>query len=172
MKWKKINEEVLFPNPNQHVVAVSKSTIDYIKEIASGNSRQRSRLCCHKTTEDGVQEMVIFHPKGTYVPAHKHHNREESIHVIEGELDLITFTDIGSITSILRMGEYLSGYEFYSRTPASVFHAQVFLRDTIFHEVSKGPFVTQDNVIAPWAPVTSSVSNVEEYASLIKVSQE
>ena len=69
------------------------------------------------------------------------------------------------------MGEYLSGYEFYSRTPASVFHAQVFLRDTIFHEVSKGPFVTQDNVIAPWAPVTSSVSNVEEYASLIKVSQ-
>ena len=103
MKWKQINEEVLFPSRDQHVVAVSKATIDYIKEIASGNSRQRCRLCCHKTTEDGVQEMVIFHPKGTYVPAHKHHNREESIHIIEGELDLITFNDIGSIKSILRI---------------------------------------------------------------------
>ena len=169
MKWKKINEEVLFPSRDQRVVTVSKSTIDYIKEIASENSRQRSRLCCHKTIEEGVQEMVIFHPKGTYVPAHKHHNREESIHIIEGELDLITFNDIGSIKSVLRMGEYLSGCEFYSRITESVYHAQVFIRDTVFHEVSKGPFVKQDNVIAPWSPVTASVLNVEEYASLIGV---
>ena len=171
MKWKKINEEVLFPSRDQHVVAVSKSTIDYIKEIASGNSRQISRLCCHKTTEDGVQEMLIFHPKGTYVPAHKHHNKEESSHIIEGELDLITFNDIGSIKSILRMSEYLSGSEFYSRIPANIYHAQVFVRDTIFHEVSKGPFVKQDNVIASWTPVASNVMNVVEYASLIDVNK-
>ena len=166
MTWRKINEEVLFPSRDQRVVAVSKSTIDYIKEIASENSRQRGRLCCHKSTEDAVQEMVIFHPKGTYVPAHKHHNREESIHIIEGELDLITFDNTGSIKSILRMGEYLSGYEFYSRIPASVYHAQVFVRDTIFHEVSKGPFVKQDNVIASWTPVTSNVMNVEEWGPI------
>ena len=89
--FKRLNEEV-FVSENP-VTYISPAQIEALKKLASTNARNRVRINAHKTTDDPLHEMVIVHKKGMYCQPHKHMNKSESFHMIEGELLLILFDD-------------------------------------------------------------------------------
>ena len=62
----KENDEVLYTRESIFKLT-AKDLVD-LKEMARLNSRQRIRICSHTNINDKTHEMIIYHPKGTYVP--------------------------------------------------------------------------------------------------------
>ena len=107
MKMHQLSEEVFYPD--EKIVKVDHQDIVMLKEKGLMNKRQRSRLCDHNEVGDTLHEMLIIHTKDTYVRPHKHLNKSESFHIVEGSLNVILFDEEGQITDVIQMGNYLSG---------------------------------------------------------------
>ena len=158
MNYKKINDEVYYTQ--DIITKVDRKDIDFLKSLASQNKRKRVRLCTHKDTNDLVHEMLIVHALNCYVPPHKHLNKSESFHIIEGALKIILFDDDGEITEIIRIGDHASGGVLYYRLSESFFHTVLPSTEwVVFHEVTKGPFDRDETVFAPWAPKEDDFQN-------------
>ncbi len=69
-------------------------------------------LCAHQDNTDLLHKMLIIHVQNTYVPPHKHVNKSESFHIIEGALSVFLFDVEGRVTETIRMGEVASGRVF------------------------------------------------------------
>ena len=108
--------------------------------------------------------MFIVHAKDAYVRPHKHVNKPESLFLIEGEVDVVFFDDLGGITKIVEMGPMTSGKTFYYRLADPWFHTLCIKTDVIvFYEVTQGPFNREETVFPSWAPDGSDFSEVEAY---------
>lgn len=151
MHIKKSNAEVLVAD--ERIVKLQATFIDSLKKGALGNIRKRIRLCTHPNIDDPIHEMFIVHTRGVFIRPHKHLNKIESLHVIEGLADVVFFDEKGQITDVINIGDYPSGLEFYFRIQIPVYHTLlVKSKYLIFHEVTKGPFSNSDTVFAPWSP--------------------
>ena len=156
------NPEVLYSGIP--ITTVNQSDIDLLKQLSSRNPRKRIRLCAHDSPDDGLHEMLIVHERSAYVRPHKHPGKTESTHIIEGLVDVVVFDDGGQIESIIRMGDYASGREFYYRMATPVFHTLIIRSDIlVFHETTNGPFDRNDTVFAPWAPEDGDVDSVSTF---------
>lgn len=162
MHAKEFNEEVLFAN--DQVVKVGRQDIEFLKKRAACNRRKRIRLCTHKDIDDKLHEMLIVHTKDTYVRPHKHLNKSESFHVIEGSVDVVIFNEVGNVVEVIQMGDYSSGHRFYYRMSNSYYHTPLIRSDVlIFHEVTNGPFKRSDTIFAPWSPEENDSAAVKEF---------
>ncbi len=151
MRVKPISREVLVAQ--EHIVKISRNDIELLKKSAWENERRRIRVCAHKGIGDKLHEMFIVHGRDTYVRPHKHLGKTESFHVIEGAVDVIVFDQVGNLSEVISMGDYMSGREFYYRLSDPLYHTLLIRSDVlVFHETTTGPFVRADTVFAPWAP--------------------
>jgi cupin fold WbuC family metalloprotein len=148
---KKVNDEVLVAD--EPLVRVDRGLAAELQRGAMSNPRRRMRLCAHATVEDPLHEMVIALSAGTYIRPHKHVGKSESMHVIDGEADLVTFDEQGGVSEVLRLGSYGSGKTFFVRMAAPRYHMLLVRSDVlVLHETTNGPFKPQDTVFAPWSP--------------------
>ena len=156
LRVEQLNEEVLVAvDP---IAKISRAEIQLLKQRALRNSRQRIRVCAHKSTDDPLHEMLIVHTKDTYVRPHKHINKSESFHVIEGIVDVIVFDETGKVVEVIEMGDYVSGRRFYYRIDTPAYHTLIIRSDVlVFHETTNGPFRREDTVFASWAPEDSDL---------------
>jgi cupin fold WbuC family metalloprotein len=151
MNFAKFNDEVFYPDDT--LVKVSQMDIAQLKKIARHQPRKRSRLCAHKNIESPLHEMIIVHEKGIYVRPHKHLGKSESFHVIEGEAEIIIFSDNGAILALVEMSDYIGGKVFYYRLSEPLFHTVIVKSEVVvFHETTNGPFRYEDTIYAPWSP--------------------
>jgi len=163
----KLSPEVLFTT--DQLIKLDSSDITYLQNAAEETDRKRVRLCTHTNISELTHEMFIVHPKNAYVRPHKHINKSESLHIISGTLDLITFNNEGQIIDVLNMGAYESGTAFYHRTSDDSYHSMIITSDiVIFHEVTGGPFNPTDTVWSPWSPEESDIPACLIYQSNIK----
>ena len=166
MKATKFNEEVLFTADD--VVKVDANDIEELKKKARQNPRRRIRICAHKKLDDSIHEMLIVHEKSCYVRPHKHIDKTESFHIVDGSADIILFDEDGQINKIIPMGDYASGRKFFYRLPPSRYHTLMIQSDVlVFHEITNGPFKLEDTVWASWAPLETDVDEVSRYMELI-----
>lgn len=163
----RLNDEVLYTT--DEVVQLDSGDIRELKRKAKVNSRRRIRICVHRDVSELIHEMLIIHEKTCYVKPHKHINKTESFHIIDGLVDIILFNEDGSIKLIIPMGDYKSGRKFFYRLPPSIYHTLLIQSDVlVFHEITNGPFRPQDTVWAPWAPFEHQIHEVEEYRKLLE----
>ena len=116
----KVNDEVLYTD--DPIVEIGRADIQELKQAALSNPRRRIRLCGHRDVGATLHEMLIVHTKDTYVRPHKHLNKSESFHVVEGLADIVVFDDIGNIAAVVPMGDYPSGRKFFYRLSDPCFH--------------------------------------------------
>ena len=162
------SSEVLYSN--RVIGDVSKSDIKDLKTLAAANPRKRVRLCAHLHTGDALHEMLIVHEHSAYVRPHKHPGKSESTHVIEGEVDVVVFSDDGEIVTVLECGEFDSGRTFYYRMAEPLFHSLLIRTPVlIFHETTNGPFRRADTVFAEWSPAESDSEGVGSYLRDLQV---
>lgn len=162
MKIRMESDEVLYAE--DLVVSVTHIDMEWLKQKAGLNPRQRIRLCSHPELMDKLHEMLIVHRKNVCVPPHKHPGKSESIHIIEGLVDVVVFNDDGSIFQVLPLGEYGSGRIFYCRLNSSVYHTLLIHSEIlVFHETTNGPFQKGDTQFAPWSPDISDVESCKRY---------
>lgn len=162
ISFSKQNNEVLYPNDNN--IEFSVSDIATLKDIADRNFRKRVRLCCHRSPNDLVHEMIIVHAKECYVRPHSHTERDESIYILEGEADLLIFDNSGKIIQVIQLGDISSGKTLYKRIPHNTLHTLIIhSAHLVFKEVTQGPFEPTATFFPEWAPSedadTSDITN-------------
>ena len=162
MKTNIINTEVLYIE--DPIVRVDRQDIKRLKAKSDANERKRIRLCGHRDLEDPIHEMLIIHKKNTYIKPHRHLNKIESFHIIEGTAEIVIYSDDGSVTDVIPMGEYASERKFFYRLSDPLFHTLLISSDyLIFHETTNGPFRRSDTIWAAWAPDEDDLSAVKEF---------
>ena len=167
IRARKINDEVYVAEA--HVVQVDQQSIDAFNQQAKHTSRHRARLCAHKENENRIHEMFIALTKDAYIRPHRHINKSESFHVIEGTAIVIFFTDGGTIEEVFEIGDFRSGKPFYFRNEDDRFHTQIVTSDRlVFHETTNGPFNRADTVLAPWSPEDTNAAGVKNYMDELK----
>ncbi len=155
---------------HETLLKVCASDIAILKEKAMANDRKRIRLCCHRNVSDSLHEMLIIHVKDAYVRPHKHLNKSESLHILEGSADVVLFDEYGLVTKVISVGEFSSGRKFYYRMVTPHYHTLIIHSDfLVFHETTKGPFEKSDTILAPWAPQEDNAASCQAYReNLIK----
>jgi cupin fold WbuC family metalloprotein len=154
---------------DQSLVAVDDDVISLLKASATASPLKRARLCAHPNASALQQDMIIVSHQSTYVAPHRHLNKSESLLVLEGTADAITFDEDGEITDVLKMGSRDDGAIFFYRMPQNRFHSLLIKSDfLIFVESTIGPFDPAQSENAFWAPA----SDAEEAATYFKTQLE
>lgn len=154
---------------NQDIISMRYSNIDELKKIADQNFRRRVRFCSHSSASEPVHEMVIVHPQYAYVRPHKHLGKSESMLVMEGEVDYIIFDDTGNLKNLVSMGDYRSGKPFYQSIRTDLYHTLIIHSPwLVFLETTKGPFLREDTIFAPWSPDDSDSSSIKAFLNRYK----
>jgi cupin fold WbuC family metalloprotein len=162
MNLNKVNEEVFIAE--DPIVRFGDEEIAFLKRQAHANSRKRARICAHKTNDDALHEMVIAISAGSYIHPHRHIDKSESFHIVEGEVDVAIFDDTGAIVDVIELGAAGSGRRFYYRLSESVFHTLLIRSELlVIHEVTNGPFARDRTVLAPFAPSEDEADSARDY---------
>ena len=130
-------------------VAVTRELISDL--VARGAvSGQGIRLCLHESSDAPLHDMIVVQYAGQYFRPHKHLEKGESYHMIEGEMGVVVFDDGGKVADACRMDA--SGTTVYG-VGTGMYHTNFPLTDVaVYHESRPGPFVPGDSVFAPWGP--------------------
>lgn len=158
----KINDEIFVAQ--DPIVKFGPAEVAFIKAQAVANRRRRARICAHKTNNDALHEMLIAISAQSYIHPHKHVDKSESFHIIEGVVDVVIFDDDGTVADIIELGDHASGRTFYYRLAHSAFHTLLLNTDfLVVHEVTNGPFSREKTLLAPWAPHEDQPAETSAY---------
>lgn len=167
MQARELNEEVLFAEGP--LVELTFADVAELKRRAATTPRRRIRICAHPSDAASLHEMLIVHARGGYVRPHKHLDKSESVHVVEGAADLFLFDDDGGVTERIPLGDYASDRRFYYRLDAPVYHSLVIRSEHfVMHEVTSGPFRREQTVFPPWAPEEGDAAGIAAFATTLE----
>jgi cupin fold WbuC family metalloprotein len=151
MNARRVNDEVYVAD--EPIVKVTCADVERLKRLTPGTRRRRVRLCAHRRNDDRLHEMLIVLGQGGYVRPHRHLNKSESFHVIDGALTVVVFTDAGQVREAIRLGSYGSARPFYYRLDEPAYHTVLLEAElAVVHETTNGPFDRLQTQFAPWAP--------------------
>ena len=135
------------------IYVVEPETLQTLREMAAASPLKRSRICLHRTSDDRIQEMVIMFARDSYVRVHRHRNKSESFHVLEGLLQVVFFDDQGQETRRVRLGPPGSERSCLYRLACDAWHTVLVESDwVVIHETTNGPFIPGEAEFAEWAP--------------------
>jgi len=108
--------------------------------------------------------MVIAFCRETYNRPHRHRNKTESFHVIEGNLLIVFFDDQGKVQRRIKMGPNRDGQTFLYRLSSSLWHTVVPLSEfVIIHETTTGPFIKDETEFAAWGPEDGDKAGIAQW---------
>ncbi|MGG2079118.1 WbuC family cupin fold metalloprotein [Lelliottia nimipressuralis] len=121
---------------------------------AFASERLRHHLNLHRSYDDPIQRVVIAMAKGTYIPPHYHEckNQWESFSIIEGDVSVLIFDSIGTVTDKINLGRHsdIYGIELEYGTIHTIYCAS---EHALIMEIKEGPFnPEQAKVIPCWSP--------------------
>jgi cupin fold WbuC family metalloprotein len=159
---KRINDEVFVAK--EPIVVLGDEELAFIREKALSSPRQRSRICAHRHPEDLLHEMFIALSRQTYIQPHRHRQKSESFHIIEGTVDVVLFEDDGAIHEVVRLGCFGSGRACFYRLDSLRYHTLVIRSELlVMHEVTNGPFDRRLTEYAPFAPDEQDPELIKDY---------
>ena len=124
--------------------------ISLIKDDCISNKKKRSRINFHQSPSDYVQEMIIAMHINTDIPVHRHINKCESFHLIEGRVCVVLFKENSS--QIFEEIILDSTKRPFYRLNTNIDHLVIPLSlITIIHETTEGPFNTESSIIPEWS---------------------
>lgn len=165
------NKEVFFAADK--FVEVDSNFLETLKDKSRSNKNGKIRLCTHKENSDPIHEMLIVHSKKTYVRPHKHLNKIETFHVIEGKADVVIFDENGGIKKLVSLGDYASKSVFYWKMSEAYYHTVLINSEFfIFHEITNGPFNKNDVIFPSWAPEGNNEAAQKAYLKNLRLSVE
>jgi cupin fold WbuC family metalloprotein len=140
---------------------VDASVLSQLKDAASRYPGKNVRLCLHSGPEATFHTMVVLDRKGTYYPPHKHVDKGECWHVIEGSMAAFAFNESGEVIDAQRLD---STDAFLYRLEVGMYHTVIPLTEMVlYHESKPGPFLgSKDSVVPDWASIPSNQMERDE----------
>ena len=162
MNLRKINDEVFIAQ--DPIARMGPTEVEFLKTQATVNERHRARICAHKSNDDSLHEMIIGISSRSYIHPHKHLGKSESFHIVEGSVDVVIFDESGQITDLIELGDHTTRRLFFYRLAQPAFHTLLLNTDfLVVHEVTGGPFLRENTMLAPWAPVEQNIAAAVDY---------
>lgn len=164
--WIKQSENVFYSRDG--IFVFTKEMKEYLTDFVSKKDFGIVRICAHKNHLDKLHEMIIVLKDSHYIPPHKHFNKSESFHVIDGSLAIVIFSDEGDIVKTIILAA--DGDFVYYRLSDELFHMVIGLSPfVVFHEITNGPFKQDDGELPIWAPNKNSCEeSIKTYHKKIK----
>ena len=148
LPFKKINDEVFIAS--DPIVRFDARAIKFVKESALKSPRGRFRICAHKKKTDSLHEMLIGIRRDSYIRPHRHRNKVESFHLVEGSTEIILMDDNGEIVDIIELSREKN---FYYRLDVPMYHSLLVHSPVlVIHEITNGPFEAKSSDLAPFSP--------------------
>lgn len=165
--FRKVSDEVFVAD--EAIVRLGVEQIAFLKAQAHSSRRKRARICAHRSNEDALHEMLIAISADSYIHPHKHTRKVESFHIVEGLVDVVVFDDAGAIVDVVELGDITTGRNFYYRLSDSMFHTLLIHNEfLVVHEVTNGPFMANETILAPFAPPESQGDEAWAYIDHIR----
>ena len=145
-------------------VRIDAATVAELKAVAAVRGGANVRICLHEGPEAEHHDMIILEHQGKYYRPHKHIEKGETFHIIEGEMGIFAFDEGGAVTDCCTLG------------PGDVYRIAVGMYHTllprteqvIYHENKPGPFLGDGDSIYPdWAPDGSDTAAVAAYTDAL-----
>lgn len=137
------------------------SIVNEMKRIAV-RYNTNVRLNLHSSPLSDFHNMIILQRKGMYIRPHKHYNKAETCHIIEGTHIFYVFDENGNVIDLFDMS---IGKNVLYRIEKKYYHTSIPTSDfVIFHESKIGPFIREgDSIFAPWAPTDDNKDSVKMF---------
>lgn len=146
------------------VLKIDDEYIENLKCKAKTNGCDRCTMCLHNDINAKVHEMINVMHKHEYIRPHAHPFKTETKIIIEGRLLMIVFDNDGRIVDRYIMQRNSNHSIFTTRIERGIYHTNIPLTDTVFHEVITGPYVGKDdNVFPEWAPKIEDKEGAQIY---------
>ena len=156
---KKKNREIYFSK--NKISFITNNHINFLKKKVKFTKNKRIRICTHKNIGDKLHEMIILLSKETYIRPHKHIGKVESLHVVEGNADVIFFNKKGKVKKKIPLNK---NRNFYYRLSTSCFHTfKIKSKYFVFHETTEGPFLKNKTIYAKWSPHEKNLEDARNY---------
>jgi cupin fold WbuC family metalloprotein len=107
---------------------------------AKNSDRLRTNLNIHESPESSVQRLFLAFEPGTYIRPHRHPqaNKWELFIVLDGELDMLIFSDAGDVVERIEMS---SSATRVVEVPPGTWHTYICKRTgTLALEIKEGPY--------------------------------
>jgi cupin fold WbuC family metalloprotein len=146
------------------IAAIGQAELNTLKSAVKASAKRRARINAHADGEDALHEMIIAIDPTSYIRPHKHPGKSEAFHIVEGEVDIVVFTDDGEIDRIVSLGPPGGRRPFYYRMSNAFFHTLIIRSDLlVVHEITNGPFRPQATVFANFAPDDREIEKAAAY---------
>ena len=135
------------------IASVGPAEIAELKAAAAAEPLRRARINLHPASTDRLHEMIIAFWNDSFVAPHRHLDKSESFHVIEGEVDVLFFSDEGAVTRVLSLAAPGGPKPFAYRLNGKAWHSVIPRSpQVVLHETTNGPFVRGAVDLPTWAP--------------------
>jgi len=145
-------------------VKIDSDVVTELRDISEQNKGANVRICLHDSPLSKHHDMVILERKSKYYRPHKHKDKGEAFHIIDGKMAIFVFDYNGNVIDsvILLKGDIY-------RIEAGQYHSVMPVTDVvIYHENKPGPFLGDDDSVFPdWAPNGANDDEVFQYMSAL-----
>jgi len=152
----------VFYYPDVKVKIIGSKEIEWLKQRAAASPKRRARICLHPSVESSLHEMIVAQMAGEYSRPHKHCEKSETHHLIEGEMKVVIFDEEGNVEQMFEVSAS-KGNTICYRLEKNQYHMLVPISDIVFHEILKGPFTPDSNTWADWAPDPDDAEACNQY---------
>ena len=104
-----------------------------------------------------IQRLLNALEPGTYLPPHRHTDKEETYVVLRGSLLTFFYDDLGNVIEKVNLNPSVGVYGV--EIPSGTWHSIIALEPgTVIFEIKSGPYKPlPPEDIAPWAPAPSDL---------------
>lgn len=150
---------------------ITDDLLDTVTEQAKLSERLRMNYNLHETLDAPIHRMLNALEPDTYLPPHRHLDKEETYLLLRGSLTAFLFDDAGNVVEKILLDSSKGRYGL--EIPSGVWHTIIVHESgTVIFEIKQGPYRPLDaNELASWAPVTSDKDSIKKYLQLLSSSQ-
>lgn len=132
------------------VADVDRELIDELIAVSDRAGQKNARICLHSGPEATFHDMVTLEYATGYARPHRHVDKGETVHIIEGQTLFVVFDDQGKVTNHALLGDRAT---LVFRVGVGQWHAVIPVTPyAIYHESKLGPFLANDSIYPAWAP--------------------
>lgn len=131
---------------------ITEELLDIVTAQAKENPRLRMNHNFHATMDAPIHRLLNALEPGTYLPPHRHTDKEETYLVLRGSLLAFFYDEEGNVTEKVRLNPSEGKYGL--EIPPCTWHSIIALESgTVIFEIKKGPYQPlPPEDLAPWAP--------------------
>ena len=142
---------------------ITEELLDTVTAQAKENPRLRMNYNFHATMDAPIHRLLNALEPGTYLPPHRHTDKDETYLVLRGRLMAFFYDEDGNVTEKVCLNPIEGKYGL--EIPPCTWHSIIALESgTIIFEVKKGPYQPLPSEdIAAWAPASSDEEGIKVF---------